>query len=65
MPVQVSYPGVYVQEEPSGVQTITGVSTSIALFVGTGRTIGNADGTGTTFMLNAGVSISYAPRFGQ
>ena len=34
MPVQVSYPGVYVQEEPSGVQTITGVSTSIALFVG-------------------------------
>ena len=33
MPVQVSYPGVYVQEEPSGVQTITGVSTSIALFV--------------------------------
>jgi phage tail sheath protein FI len=34
MAVQVSYPGVYVQEEPSGVQTITGVSTSIALFVG-------------------------------
>ena len=34
MPVQVSYPGVYVQEEPSGVRTITGVSTSIALFVG-------------------------------
>ena len=37
MPVQVSYPGVYVQEEPSGVQTITGVSTSIALFVGMAR----------------------------
>ena len=34
MPVQVSYPGVYVQEEPSGVRTITGVSTSTALFVG-------------------------------
>jgi phage tail sheath protein FI len=34
MPVQVSYPGVYVQEVPSGVRTITGVSTSIALFVG-------------------------------
>ena len=34
MPVQVSYPGVYVQEEPSGVRTITGVSTSIAMFVG-------------------------------
>ena len=32
--VQVSYPGVYVQEVPSGVRTITGVSTSIAAFVG-------------------------------
>lgn len=34
MPVQVSYPGVYVQEVPSGVRTIVGVSTSIALFIG-------------------------------
>ena len=34
MPVQVSYPGVYVQEIPSGVQAITGVSTSTALFMG-------------------------------
>lgn len=34
MPVQVSYPGVYVQEIPSGVRTITGVSTSTALLVG-------------------------------
>jgi uncharacterized protein len=34
MPVQVSYPGVYVQEVPSGVRTVTGVSTSIAAFVG-------------------------------
>jgi phage tail sheath protein FI len=34
MPVQVSYPGVYVQEIPSGVHTITGVSTSIAAFFG-------------------------------
>lgn len=33
MPVQVSYPGVYVEEVPSGVHTITGVSTSIAAFV--------------------------------
>ena len=32
--VQVSYPGVYVQEIPSGVNTITGVSTSIAAFFG-------------------------------
>jgi hypothetical protein len=34
MPVQVSYPGVYVQEIPSGVRTITGVATSITAFVG-------------------------------
>lgn len=34
MPVQVSYPGVYIQEVSSGSRTITGVSTSIALFVG-------------------------------
>lgn len=34
MPVQVSYPGVYVQEVSSGVRAITGVSTSTALFMG-------------------------------
>ena len=34
MPVQTSYPGVYVQEVPSGVRTITGVSTSVAVFIG-------------------------------
>jgi len=34
MPVAVSYPGVYVEEIPSGVHTITGVATSIAAFVG-------------------------------
>lgn len=34
MPVAVSYPGVYIQEIPSGVRTITGVSTSIAAFFG-------------------------------
>jgi Bacteriophage tail sheath protein len=34
MPVQVSYPGVYIQELPSGVRTITGVATSITAFVG-------------------------------
>lgn len=32
--VQVSYPGVYIVERPSGVRTITGVATSIAAFVG-------------------------------
>ncbi len=34
MPVQVSYPGVYIQEVPSGVRAITGVSTSITAFIG-------------------------------
>ena len=32
--VQVTYPGVYVEELPSGVHTITGVATSVAAFVG-------------------------------
>ncbi len=32
--VQVSYPGVYVQEKASGVRTITGVATSITAFIG-------------------------------
>src|SRR4051812_21174381 len=32
--VQVSYPGVYIQEVPSGVRTITGVSTSVGAFLG-------------------------------
>ncbi len=34
MAVQTSYPGVYVQEVPSGVRTIAGVSTSVAVFIG-------------------------------
>ncbi len=34
MPQVYSYPGVYVEEIPSGVRTITGVPTSIAAFVG-------------------------------
>src|SRR5688572_7954931 len=32
--VSVSYPGVYIVEVPSGVRSISGVSTSIAAFVG-------------------------------
>jgi uncharacterized protein len=32
--VQVSYPGVYIQDIPSGFNAISGVSTSIAMFVG-------------------------------
>jgi phage tail sheath protein FI len=34
MPVTPTYPGVYIQEVPSGVRTITGVSTSIGAFFG-------------------------------
>ena len=34
MPVRPDYPGVYVQEAPSGVHTISGVATSVAAFVG-------------------------------
>ena len=34
MPITPSYPGVYVQEVPSGVRTIVGVPTSTALFIG-------------------------------
>ena len=37
MPVQVSYPGVYIEEIPSGVRTITGVATSITAFLGRTR----------------------------
>jgi phage tail sheath protein FI len=34
MPVTLSYPGVYIEEVPSGVRTIVGVATSITGFVG-------------------------------
>jgi phage tail sheath protein FI len=34
MPVSVSYPGVYLEEIPSGVRTITGVATSVTAFIG-------------------------------
>lgn len=37
MPVTLSYPGVYIEEIPSGVRTITGVATSIAAFIGRAR----------------------------
>ena len=33
MPIAPTYPGVYIEEIPSGVRTITGVATSIAAFV--------------------------------
>jgi phage tail sheath protein FI len=34
MPIAPTYPGVYIEEVPSGVRTITGVATSITAFVG-------------------------------
>jgi len=34
MPVSPTYPGVYVEELPSGVHTITGVSTAVTAFLG-------------------------------
>ena len=34
MPAALLHPGVYIEEVSSGVRTITGVATSIALFVG-------------------------------
>lgn len=33
MPITPTFPGVYIEEVPSGVRTITGVATSIAAFV--------------------------------
>src|SRR5260221_13960739 len=34
MPLTLTYPGVYIEEIPSGVHTIIGVATSITAFVG-------------------------------
>jgi phage tail sheath protein FI len=37
MPATLTYPGVYIQEIPSGVRTIVGVATSITAFIGRTR----------------------------
>jgi uncharacterized protein len=37
MPAPLTYPGVYIEEIPSGVRTITGVATSITAFIGRAR----------------------------
>lgn len=34
MPATLNFPGVYIEEVPSGVRTITGVATSITAFIG-------------------------------
>ena len=50
MPAALTYPGVYIQEVPSGVRTITGVATSIAAFVGfTRKGVPNKRATITSF----------------
>src|SRR3954463_7196734 len=37
MPVHPTYPGVYVEENPSGLHTVSAVATSTAAFIGTFR----------------------------
>jgi uncharacterized protein len=37
MPVTPTYPGVYIEEIPSSVRTITGVAISITAFIGRAR----------------------------
>jgi phage tail sheath protein FI len=46
MPLALTYPGVYIQELPSGTRTVTGVATSITAFVG--RTLAGYTNTATT-----------------
>ena len=43
MAINPTYPGVYIQEIPSGVRAITGVATSIAAFVGWTVRVGGRD----------------------
>jgi phage tail sheath protein FI len=71
MPVTPSYPGVYIEEIPSGVHTITGVPTSVTAFIGRSvlgpinkPTIINSYGDfeGGFGGLNVGYPLSYAVR---
>lgn len=59
MPVTVSYPGVYVEEIPSGVRTIVGVATSITAFLGQ-AVMGPTDEAVTIFSWS-----DFARRFGD
>lgn len=71
MPVTPTYPGVYIEEVPSGVRTITGVSTSVTAFVGSAkrgpinkakRILSYADYERAFGGLDAGSKMSYAVR---
>jgi phage tail sheath protein FI len=59
MPVQVTYPGVYIQEIPSGSHTISGVATSITAFMGRALRgpLGAVDGPVTIFSFQDYVNI--------
>jgi hypothetical protein len=59
MPASLTYPGVYVEEIPSGVHTITGVSTSITAFVG--RTARGPVDTPTTVTSVADYERNFGP----
>src|SRR5258708_23355333 len=48
MPIPVTYPGVYVQELPSGEHVVSGVPTSITAFIGRAP-IGSTDDPITVF----------------
>jgi uncharacterized protein len=71
MPVTPTFPGVYIEEIPSGVHTIVGVATSITAFVG-GAEKGPVDRATTIFSfgdfvraygdLNVAYPMSYAVR---
>jgi phage tail sheath protein FI len=69
MPVSPTYPGVYIEEIPSGVHTITGVATSITAFLGrtqygpanVGRTLTSfADYERSFGVLDADYPLGYA-----
>ncbi|HEY9697903.1 MAG TPA: phage tail sheath C-terminal domain-containing protein [Trichocoleus sp.] len=71
MPITPTYPGVYVEEIPSGVHTITGVSTSVTAFVGAAkrgplnkavRILSYSDFERSFGGLDAGSELSYAVR---
>jgi uncharacterized protein len=56
MPVNPTFPGVYIEEIPSGVRTITGVATSITAFVGrtlTGPASDNDDKNNRAVTINS------------
>ena len=60
MAVQTNYPGVYIEERPSGVHTIVGVSTSVTAFVGAAA-MGPVDDPQRVFSFSDYVRLFGAP----